>query len=100
MAIRKINPTSPGQRGMIKSDYQEITTMTPEKSLLTPIKKTSGRNKALRKEARRICKLFRESDGFYRSNCVCRRFCDSDHDIRYQNGICLRRIHVIYNVSG
>ena len=44
MGIRKINPTSPGQRGMIKSDYQEITTDTPEKSLLTPIKKTSGRN--------------------------------------------------------
>ena len=44
MGIRKINPTSPGQRGMIKSDFQEITTDTPEKSLLTPIKKTSGRN--------------------------------------------------------
>ena len=44
MGIRKINPTSPGQRGMIKSDYQEITTDTPEKSLLTPIKKKSGRN--------------------------------------------------------
>ncbi len=44
MGIRKINPTSPGQRGMIKSDYQEITTSTPEKSLLTPIKKKSGRN--------------------------------------------------------
>ena len=34
MAIRKINPTSPGQRGMTKSDYQEVTTQTPEKSLL------------------------------------------------------------------
>ena len=44
MGIRKINPTSPGQRGMVKSDYQEITTDTPEKSLLTPIKKKSGRN--------------------------------------------------------
>ena len=44
MATRKINPTSPGQRGMIKSDYQEITTSTPEKSLLKPIKKTAGRN--------------------------------------------------------
>ena len=44
MGIRKINPTSPGQRGMIKSDYQEITTDTPEKSLLTPVKKKSGRN--------------------------------------------------------
>ena len=44
MAIRKINPTSPGQRGMTKSDYQEVTTSTPEKSLLKPIKKTAGRN--------------------------------------------------------
>ena len=44
MAIRKINPTSPGQRGMTKSDYQEITTSTPEKSLLKPLKKTAGRN--------------------------------------------------------
>lgn len=44
MAIRKINPTSPGQRGMTRSDYQEITTSTPEKSLLKPIKKNAGRN--------------------------------------------------------
>ena len=44
MATRKINPTSPGQRGMIVSDYQDITTSTPEKSLLKPIKKTAGRN--------------------------------------------------------
>ena len=44
MAIRKINPTSPGQRGMTKSDYQEITCTTPEKSLLKPLKKTAGRN--------------------------------------------------------
>ena len=44
MATRKINPTSPGQRGMVKSDYQEITTSTPEKSLLMKIAKTSGRN--------------------------------------------------------
>ena len=44
MAIRKINPTSPGQRGMTKSDYQEITTSAPEKSLLMNIKKTAGRN--------------------------------------------------------
>src|SRR5574344_700250 len=43
MAIRKTNPTSPGQRGMTKSDYQEITSDSPEKSLLMPIKKTAGR---------------------------------------------------------
>ena len=34
MAIRKINPTSPGQRGMTRSDFAEITTDKPEKSLL------------------------------------------------------------------
>ena len=44
MGTRKINPTSPGQRGMIKSDYSEITTQTPEKSLLRPIRKQAGRN--------------------------------------------------------
>ena len=44
MAIRKINPTSPGQRGMTKSDYQEITTSTPEKSLLEKKRKNAGRN--------------------------------------------------------
>ena len=44
MAIRKINPTSPGQRGMTKSDYQEVTTSVPEKSLLKSLKKTAGRN--------------------------------------------------------
>lgn len=44
MAIRKINPTSPGQRGMTRSDYQEITTDSPEKSLLKSLKKKSGRN--------------------------------------------------------
>lgn len=44
MGIRNINPTSPGQRGMTKSDFAEITTSTPEKSLLKPIKKTAGRN--------------------------------------------------------
>lgn len=44
MAIRKINPTSPGQRGMTRSDYQEITTSTPEKSLLKPMRKKAGRN--------------------------------------------------------
>ncbi len=44
MAIRKINPTSPGQRGMTKSDFAEITTDRPEKTLLRPMKKKSGRN--------------------------------------------------------
>ena len=37
MGIRKINPTSPGQRGMSKSDYSEITTDKPEKSYILSI---------------------------------------------------------------
>ena len=44
MGIRKINPTSPGQRGMSKSDYSEITTDKPEKSLVKRLKKNTGRN--------------------------------------------------------
>ena len=44
MGIRKINPTSPGQRGMTKSDFSEVTTSTPEKSLLVSIRKKAGRN--------------------------------------------------------
>ena len=54
MAIRKINPTSPGQRGMTKTDYAEITTQTPEKSLLCPKKKTAGRNNTGRITTRHI----------------------------------------------
>ena len=34
MAIRKIKPTTPGQRGMTVSAYDEITCTTPERSLL------------------------------------------------------------------
>ncbi len=73
MAIRKINPTSPGQRGMTKSDYQEITTDKPEKSLLLPIKKKAGRNNTGRitcrhkgggvKQAYRIIDFKREKFG-------------------------------------
>ena len=44
MGIKVINPTSPGQRGMTKSDFAEITASKPEKSLLKPIRKTAGRN--------------------------------------------------------
>lgn len=44
MGIRKINPTSPGQRGMSKSDFCEITTDKPEKSLLKTLPRKTGRN--------------------------------------------------------
>ncbi|MEQ6376620.1 50S ribosomal protein L2 [Bacillaceae bacterium S4-13-58] len=44
MAIKKYKPTSNGRRGMSVSDYAEITTDKPEKSLLAPLHKRGGRN--------------------------------------------------------
>lgn len=44
MAIRKYKPTSPGRRSMSVSTFEEITKKEPEKSLLEPLKKHSGRN--------------------------------------------------------
>ena len=44
MAIRKINPTTPGQRGMTVSAFDEITRTTPEKSLTTDLRGKVGRN--------------------------------------------------------
>ncbi|WP_239253484.1 50S ribosomal protein L2 [Listeria ilorinensis] len=44
MAIKKYKPTTNGRRNMTSSDFAEITTSTPEKSLLRPMKKKAGRN--------------------------------------------------------
>ena len=44
MAIRKYKPTSPGRRSMSVSTFEEITKKEPEKSLIEPLKKHSGRN--------------------------------------------------------
>ncbi len=44
MAVRKLKPTTPGQRHRIKLSYDTITTTTPEKSLIKKLKKTGGRN--------------------------------------------------------
>ncbi|MCL2491206.1 MAG: 50S ribosomal protein L2 [Coriobacteriia bacterium] len=44
MAVKKYKPTSPGRRGMSVSDFSEITSTTPEKSLLAPLHKKGGRN--------------------------------------------------------
>ncbi|GGP15446.1 50S ribosomal protein L2 [Oceanobacillus neutriphilus] len=44
MAIKKYKPTSNGRRNMSGSDFAEITTSTPEKSLLAPLSKRGGRN--------------------------------------------------------
>jgi large subunit ribosomal protein L2 len=52
MALRKRKPTSPGRRFQTVSDFAEITTTTPEKSLLAPKSNTGGRNSYGRKTAR------------------------------------------------
>ena len=44
MAIKKYKPTSNGRRNMTSSDFAEITTSKPEKSLLVPLKNNAGRN--------------------------------------------------------
>jgi large subunit ribosomal protein L2 len=44
MGIKKFRPTSPGRRFMNVSEFEEITSTTPEKSLLLPLRKTGGRN--------------------------------------------------------
>ena len=44
MALKKLRPITPGQRFRIAPGFEEITSSTPEKSLLAPIKKSGGRN--------------------------------------------------------
>jgi len=44
MAIKKYKPTTPGRRGMTVVDYKGLSKDGPEKSLLEPKKKHSGRN--------------------------------------------------------
>ena len=73
MALRKRKPTSPGRRFQTVSDFSEITSTTPEKSLLVPKHRTGGRNNYGRKTARhrggghkrqyRIIDFKRQKDG-------------------------------------
>jgi len=44
MGIKKFKPTSAGRRFQTVSDFKEITKKEPEKSLLAPLNKKSGRN--------------------------------------------------------
>lgn len=52
MAVRKRKPTSPGRRFQTVSDFSELTTDTPEKSLLAKKGRTGGRNNYGRKTSR------------------------------------------------
>ena len=44
MAVKIYKPTTPGRRNMSVQDYSMLTKKAPEKSLLEPLKKHSGRN--------------------------------------------------------
>jgi len=44
VALKLFRPTSPGRRGMSGPSFEEITKEKPEKSLLSPTKKSAGRN--------------------------------------------------------
>lgn len=44
MGIKKYKPTSPGRRFQTAHEFSEITTDVPYKPLLSPLKKTGGRN--------------------------------------------------------
>ena len=53
MSVRNLKPTTPGQRQKSISNFDDITTNVPEKSLLTKINKTGGRNNKGRLTSRR-----------------------------------------------
>ncbi len=73
MAIRKRKPTSPGRRFQTSSDFSDVTTGSPEKSLLAKQHATGGRNNHGRKTSRhrggghkrryRVVDFRREKDG-------------------------------------
>ena len=44
MAVKKLKPITPGQRGRTVNSFDTITTSKPEKSLLVPKKRSGGRN--------------------------------------------------------
>ena len=44
MAIKAYKPTTPGMRDMTVTDFSSLSKVNPEKSLLAPLKKHSGRN--------------------------------------------------------
>ncbi len=75
MAIRKFKPVTPGQRRKVISTFEEITTNSPEKSLVRPMKRSGGRNSSGRmtmrymggghKKRYRVIDFQREKDGMH-----------------------------------
>jgi large subunit ribosomal protein L2 len=71
MAIIKFKPTSPGRRNMSGYSYDEITTSSPEKSLISPRKAAAGRNNrgviTIRRQGGGVKQMLRKID-FKREN--------------------------------
>ncbi|MDY0131173.1 MAG: 50S ribosomal protein L2 [Desulforegulaceae bacterium] len=44
MAIKRVKPTSAGRRGQVSSTFEEITKTKPERSLVTSLNRSGGRN--------------------------------------------------------
>ena len=44
MAVRKFKPMTPSTRHKVIGTFDDITSSTPEKSLLSPLKSSGGRN--------------------------------------------------------
>ena len=44
MSLKKFKPTTPGQRHKVAMEFAEITVSSPEKSLVSSMKKSGGRN--------------------------------------------------------
>jgi large subunit ribosomal protein L2 len=44
MSIKKLKPTTPGQRFRVAPTFSEVSKSTPEKSLVVSISKSGGRN--------------------------------------------------------
>jgi large subunit ribosomal protein L2 len=54
MSIKLLKPTTPGQRGMSKQGFEEITTDVPERSLISKKTRTGGRSNTGRITTRHI----------------------------------------------
>ena len=53
MGVRKLKPVTPGSRFATRSDFSELTTGSPEKSLTRALRKSGGRNNTGRITVRR-----------------------------------------------
>ena len=53
MGVRYLKPVTPGSRFASRSDFSEITTEKPEKSLTVALRKKGGRNNTGRITVRR-----------------------------------------------